>query len=375
MSQRLRNQQGKQRRRKSSFIVGIGVGGIRVRRLPFISSTMFSIARKLKNNSNNFNKLGQLRTLKLFVRLQNGSLGSSAEALAIARVLEEKYGRVTSIQFARNPDTLQLLNHGWIEVDNDSPDIEKCYIQVPVSKDSPKSNVSLSLDHVRQSFIRNPVQDAQNVLEIKVEPAIENEFIEKPPNTATLVSRYEALLRFSGFKGGLDPLKKQLELQLSNLGIDTNQIQRNYLKELEAQTEEVDSAQSSTQEAQTKVSYQDYHTLATQSEAFTPATPRLQLSKRTQITPNRTSSVETPDKPVETQTQSTDKEAPQTTQSTQSNKTRSAAQERAFRAGVEAHKRALAMKEQEEMQRLEALEREKAASTKNTKKSVWNIFS
>lgn len=79
---------------------------------------------------------------------------------------------MTSIQFARNPDTHQLLNHGWIEFDNDSPDLEKPFIQVPIPKSSPKSNLTTSLEDIRQAFTRNPVNDAQKILEIKLELAI-----------------------------------------------------------------------------------------------------------------------------------------------------------------------------------------------------------
>lgn len=141
-------------------------------RLSFLVLSMSFIARNIKNKRNFSPRFQSIRTLALFVRLSKGSFRSSSDVLTVARVLEEKYGRVTNIQFARNQDTHQLLNHGWIEFDNDSNDVEKTFIEVPIPKSSPKSNVTTSLDDIRQAFVKNPVKDAQNVLEIKIEPAI-----------------------------------------------------------------------------------------------------------------------------------------------------------------------------------------------------------
>lgn len=172
------------------------------------------------------------------------------------------------------------------------------------------------------------------------------------------------MLRFSGFKGSLEGVKKDIEMKLTSMGIDTNQLQRNYLKELNNQTK---AEESTPTETETNVSDQDYHTLATQSESFTPATPRLQLSRHKQVVPEKT---ETQPEPV---TSFEPAYQPQNKNTTQSQSAKSAAEERAFRAGIEAHKRALALKEQEEIQRLEAAESEKRQSNEK-KRSIWNFF-
>ncbi|TIB07762.1 hypothetical protein E3P93_03740 [Wallemia ichthyophaga] len=336
---------------------------------------MSFIARGIKNRGIS-PRFQPIRTFKLFIRLSNGSFRSPSEALTVARVLEEKYGRVTSIQFARNPDTHQLLNHGWIEFDNDSPDLEKPFIQVPIPKSSPKSNLTTSLEDIRQAFTRNPVNDAQKILEIKLELAIENQVVDKKTSTIDLISRYESMLRFNGFKGSLEGIKKDIELKLESKGVDTNQLQRKYLIELENQKKSEEATPAI--ETQTNVSDQDYHTLATQSASFTPATPRLQLSRRKQVVPEKTETETQAQRQAETDTNKSPVSSTSTwtapaSHSVKADNTKSASEEKAFRAGIEAHKRALELQEQKENERLEAAESERSQS-KEKKRSIWNLF-
>ncbi|TIB76048.1 hypothetical protein E3Q22_03709 [Wallemia mellicola] len=300
-----------------------------------------------------------IRTLKLFVRVSNGSLRSSSEALTVARHLEEKYGKVTSIQFARNNDTDALLNHGWIEFDSDKEKVEKTYIEVPIPKNGPRDAINTSLNDIRQSFLKSTVSDPQTILQVKVEQGTEKEYNNKKDSNFSLINRYESMLRFNGFKGGLDSVKRDLETKLQSNGIDTNELQRKYLKELETRQTE----QEQSQENQTNVSNEDYQTLATQSASFTPATARLHLSRHRQVVPEPEVVHSSPSEP---------KIQPTPRNELIEENAKSAAEEKAFRAGVEAHKRLLALKEQEEISRLEAIKKEKESSDK--KKSIWNLF-
>ena len=303
------------------------------------------------------NKRLNIRTLKLFVRSTNG-IKNSSQLISLSKCLENIYGNILSVSFNRNSDTLRLSNHGWIEFENPVKSIEKSFYEFKV----PKFNDDVNLNDLKFALYDRDSHALADydVLQVKVETALENY---KPSNkTSSLgdeLMKYESHLLFNKVDESNHHALSDLESYLISKNVNIEEIKRKIDKEsskyFQSELNKRDNGENVA-----KISSEDYKTLATQNDFITPATPRFQLSS--------TSTVERAEEDLPKKEDIVEK---QENIPKPEKKKRTAAEERAFKAGIESHRRQLEMQKQKEIENKQEQEQQKSSSSS---KSFWNLF-